>query len=60
MNPYTPVAQKVADEVVFRHFLVEAVDFFKSDLTDCVKDFFLAASKINLYYQRIMFLIEKG
>ena len=29
-NPHTPVAQKVANKVVFRRFQVE---FFKSDLT---------------------------
>ena len=27
VNPHTPVAQKVADEVVFRHFLGEGVEF---------------------------------
>ena len=35
INPHTPVAQKVADEVVFRRFQGEDVEFFfKSDLTD--------------------------
>ena len=29
-----PVAQKIADEVVFRRFQGERVEFFKSDLTD--------------------------
>ena len=33
-NPHTPVAQRVADEVVFRRFQGEGVEFFKSDLTD--------------------------
>ena len=28
INPHTPVAQKVADEVVFRRFQGEGVDFF--------------------------------
>ena len=34
INPRTPVAQKLADGVVFRRFQSERVDFFKSDLTD--------------------------
>ena len=35
LNPQAPVAQKTADEVVFRHFQGEGVEFFfKSDLTD--------------------------
>ena len=35
VNPQAPVAQKIADEVVFRHFQGEGVEFFlKSDLTD--------------------------
>ena len=34
-NPHKPVAQKTADEVVFRRFQGEGVEFFfKSDLTD--------------------------
>ena len=34
-NPHTPVAQKLADEVVFHRFQGEGVEFFfKSDLTD--------------------------
>ena len=28
VNPHTPVAQKLADEVVFRHFQGEGVEFF--------------------------------
>ena len=28
-NPYTPVAQKIADEVVFRRFHGEGVELFK-------------------------------
>ena len=32
-NPQAPVAQKIADEVIFRRFQGEGV-FFKSDLTD--------------------------
>ena len=28
-NPHTPVAQKVTDEVVFRRFKGEEVEFFK-------------------------------
>ena len=28
LNPHTPVAQKSADEVVFRHFRGEGVEFF--------------------------------
>ena len=28
LNPHTPVAQKSADEVVFRHFQGEGVEFF--------------------------------
>ena len=34
VNPNAPVVQKVADEVVFRRFQGEGVEFFKSDLTD--------------------------
>ena len=34
VNPHTPVAKKVADEVVFDVFKVEESSFFKSDLTD--------------------------
>ena len=35
INPQAPVAQKTADEVVFRHFQGEGVEFFfKSDLSD--------------------------
>ena len=35
INPQAPVAQKIADQVVFRHFHGEGVEFFfKSDLTD--------------------------
>ena len=35
LNPQAPVAQKIADEVVFRRFEGEGVEFFfKSDLTD--------------------------
>ena len=29
INPQAPVAQKVADEVVFRRFRGEGVEFFK-------------------------------
>ena len=28
LNPQAPVAQKIADEVVFRHFQGEGVEFF--------------------------------
>ena len=34
INPHAPVAQKIADEVVFRRFRGEGSSFFKSDLTD--------------------------
>ena len=35
VNPQAPIAQKIADEVVFRRFQGEEVEFFfKSDLTD--------------------------
>ena len=34
LNPYTPVPQRVADEVVFGVFKVKESSFFKSDLTD--------------------------
>ena len=35
INPQAPVAQKIADEVVFQRFQGEGVEFFfKSDLTD--------------------------
>ena len=34
-NPQAPVAQKISDELVFRRFQGEGVEFFfKSDLTD--------------------------
>ena len=40
LNPQAPVAQKVADEVVFRRFRGEGVEFFiKLDLTDPLSDF---------------------
>ena len=29
INPQAPVAQKIADEVVFRHFQGEGVEFFQ-------------------------------
>ena len=29
INPQAPVAQKITDEVVFRHFQGEGVEFFK-------------------------------
>ena len=34
LNPQAPVAQEIADAVVFRRFRGEGVEFFKSDLTD--------------------------
>ena len=34
INPQAPVAQKIADEVVFRRFKGERAEFFFSDLTD--------------------------
>ena len=34
LNPQAPVAQKISDEVVFRRFQGEGVEFFKSNLTD--------------------------
>ena len=43
LNPHTPVAKKVADEVVFRRLQGEGVDFFKSDLTDPLSDFWCAS-----------------
>ena len=40
LDPHTPVAQKDADEVVFRRFQGEEVEFFfKSDLTEPQSDF---------------------
>ena len=43
-NPQAPVEQKIADEVVFRHFPGEGVEFFfKSDLTDPPSDFWCAS-----------------
>ena len=39
VNPQAPVAQKIADEVVFRRFQGEGFDFFKSDLTDPLQIF---------------------
>ena len=41
-NPHTPVAQRVADEVVFRRFQGEGVGFLKSNLTDTPSDFLCA------------------
>ena len=40
LNPQAPVAQKVADEVVFRRFQGEGVEFLKSDLTDPLLEIF--------------------
>ena len=37
--PSGAVAHKIADEVVFRHFQGEGLEFFKSDLTDPLLDF---------------------
>ena len=34
IDSQAPVAQKIADEMVFRRFQGEEVEFFKSDLTD--------------------------
>ena len=34
VNPQAPIAQKIADKVVFRRFQGAGVEFFKSDLTD--------------------------
>ena len=39
VNPQAPVAQKIADVMVFRRFQGERVEFFKSDLTDPPSDF---------------------
>ena len=40
VNPQAPIAQKSADEVVFRGLRGEGVEFFfKSDLTDPLSDF---------------------
>ena len=33
-NPQAPAAQKIAYQVVFRHYQGEGVEFFKADLTD--------------------------
>ena len=39
-NPQALVAEKIADEVVFRRFQDEGVEFFfKSDITDVPSDF---------------------
>ena len=40
VNSHTPDVQKVADEVIFRRFQGEEVDFFKSDLTDPLQIFY--------------------
>ena len=34
INPQAPVAHKIADEMVFRRFQDEGVEFFRSDLSD--------------------------
>ena len=47
-NPQTSVAQKIADEVVFRRFRGEGVAFFKSDLTDPTPQIFDAHLLENL------------
>ena len=40
INPQAPVAQKIADDVVFGRFQGEGVEFFfKSDLTDLPSEF---------------------
>ena len=39
INPQAPVAQKVADEVVFDVSEVKKPSFLKSDLTDPPSDF---------------------
>ena len=44
VNSQAPVAQKVADEVVFRRFQGEEVEFFKSDLYDPPPSDFKCAS----------------
>ena len=38
-NPQAPIAQKIADELVFRRFQGEGSSFSKSDLTDSLSDF---------------------
>ena len=44
INPLAPVAQKIADEVVFLRFQGEGIEFFfKSDLTDLPSDFSCAS-----------------
>ena len=50
VNPHTPVAQKVADEVVFRRFQGEGVEFLKSDLTP-----HLQISFFSEFHMKIMF-----
>ena len=41
INPQAPVAQKFADEVVFRRFQGEGVEFFYSDLPDSTLRFLM-------------------
>ena len=33
-TPHAPIAQEIADKMVFRRFKVKESSFFKSDLTD--------------------------
>ena len=46
---YLPVAQKIADEVVFRRFQGEGAEFFKSDLTDPLRFFMRIFWKIPIH-----------
>ena len=70
LNPHTSIAQKVTDEVVFRRFQDEGVDFFKSDLTDLFSIFDVHLlentnlSPFSLYfsvsfYIKIFFLVRR-
>ena len=54
LNPHTPVAQKVADEVGFRRFQGEVVEFFKSDLTDLCFHFSMAHTLWVLYQDHVL------
>ena len=57
VNPQTTVAQKVAAEVVFRHFQGGGVEFFLSDLTDPPPPQIFDAHILENFVQKIFFLI---
>ena len=55
-NPQAPVAQKIADEVVFRRFQSEGVEFFISDLTDPPSEFLIRIWTNEIEEKKTMFI----